>query len=836
MNMTTKSTFLGLLVILFSIFAWHSYTSNHQQIVKNQIPSQWFYQQRAYPFDKVNREAYQLAKKQALLLQKNPAKGLEWSLSGPTNIGGRLTDVEINPQNTSVIYLGAASGGVFKSTNNGTSYSAVFDEAESLSIGDIALAPANPDIVYVGTGEANPGGGSMAYDGNGIYKSMDAGSSWAHLGLEDIGSVGRVVVSPENPDIAYVAAMGYLFENNEERGVYKTVDGGENWDKVLYLNDSTGAVDLAIHPQNPDTIYAAMWQRVRRLEYYVYGGNSCGIYRSYDGGDNWVELDNGLPTNDDVGRIGIGISQSDPNVLYAIYADKVGYFKGIYKSEDGGNSWSQTNDGNLSDMYASYGWWFGRLKIDPNNADVVYAIGFDLYKTTNGGGSWSYASGAAHVDQHEVAISPDNSNHVLLANDGGLYHSENAGSSWNHQLNLPITQFYTCAIDASQPQRLYGGAQDNGTNRTMTGNANDWASIYGGDGFYCMVDPSDNTYVYAEYQYGNFARSTNSGSYFSSATSGINYNDRKNWNTPVVMNPTDPTVLYYGANRLYKSTNRAASWTAISGDLTNGASSGNQNFGTITTISVSAANTNIIYAGTDDGNVWISEDDGGSWTKISEDLPTRWISRVVADPVDSQVAYVCLSGFRQNEYMPHIYKTTDNGSSWEDVSQGLPEAPVNDLIIDPDNTHKLIAATDVGVFYKDENTDNWLALSNGLPRVPITDLSFHSSSNKLVAATYGRSMYVLDFSVGLEEEAIIADISFNVYPNPASEVVEISMESYKAPYIVELVSINGQIIYSESHDQEKTKIALSNLGIKSGVYLLSIKMNGLNKTVKLVVE
>jgi len=836
MNMTHNKTLLGLIAVLFGVFAWHSYTSDHQQTVKNQIPSQWFYQQRAYPFDKVNREAYQLAQKQASILQQNPAKGLEWTFAGPTNIGGRLTDVEINPQNTSVIYLGAASGGVFKSTNNGTSYSPIFDESESFSIGDIALAPTNPDIVYVGTGEANPGGGSMAYDGNGIYKSENAGGSWTHLGLEEIGSVGRIVVSPENSDIAYVAAMGYLFENNQERGVYKTLDGGENWDKVLYLNDSTGAIDLAIHPQDPDTVYAVMWQRVRRLEYYTYGGNSCGIYRSYDGGENWEELDNGLPTNDDVGRIGIGISPSDPNVLYAIYADKIGYFKGIYKSEDGGNSWTQTNDYNLSDMYASYGWWFGRLKIDPNNADVVYAIGFDLYKTTNGGGSWSYASGAAHVDQHEVAISPDNSNQVFLANDGGLYHSTNAGSSWIHQADLPVTQFYTCTIDASQPERLYGGAQDNGTNRTLTGNTNDWSGIYGGDGFYCMVDPSDNTYVYAEYQYGNFARSTNSGSYFSGATTGISYSDRKNWNTPVVMNPTDPTVLYYGANRLYKSTNRAASWTAISGDLTNGPSSGNQKYGTITTISVSAANTDIIYVGTDDGNVWVSENDGGDWTKISDDLPVRWISRVVADPVDAQVAYVCLSGFRQNEYMPHIYKTTDNGGSWEDVSEGLPEAPVNDLIIDPDNTNKLIAATDVGVFYKDENTDNWQALSNGLPKVPITDLSFHSPSNKLVAATYGRSMYSLDFTVGVEEEMLSKEIDFTVFPNPASEMVDISIDNVKTPYVVELVNMKGQIVYSKTYNQEWVKVALSDLGIKKGIYLLNVKMNDLIKTRKLVVK
>jgi len=835
--MKNKITFLVLITLLTGLYVWSAYQSEDQiQLTKNQKPSQWFYQQRAYPFDKINRKAYKEAKTQASQLHERSEKSLEWQLAGPTNIGGRLTDVEINPQNTSIVYLGAASGGIFKSTDNGNSYFPVFDDNENLSIGDIALAPSNPDVIYVGTGEANPGGGSMAYDGNGIYKSMDAGSTWEHLGLENIGSVGRVVVSSENTDIAYVAAMGYLFENNEERGVYKTTDGGLNWERKLFLNDSTGAVDLAIHPNHPDTIYAAMWQRVRRLEYYVYGGNSCGIYRSYDGGENWEELETGLPTNDDVGRIGIGISQSDPNVLYAIYADKVGYFKGLYKSEDGGNSWSQTNDGNLGDMYASYGWWFGRLKVDPNDADVVYAIGFDIYKTTNGGSSWFYASGSVHVDQHEVAISPDNSSRVLLANDGGLYKSANAGSSWTQQMNLPITQFYTCAIDASQPQRLYGGAQDNGTNRTLMGGISDWASIYGGDGFYCLIDPTDNTYVYAEYQYGNLARSTNGGAYFSSATSGISSGDRKNWNSPVVMNPINSKSLYFGANRLYKSTNRAAYWNAISSDLTNGASSGNQNFGTITTISVSAVDTNIIYVGTDDGNVWISEDNGGDWTKISEDLPTRWISRVVADPVNEEIAYVCLSGFRQNDYMPHIYKTMDNGNSWEDASLGLPEAPVNDLVIDPENTTRLIAATDVGVFYKDEENDTWQTLSNGLPRVPITDLTFHPATNKLVAATYGRSMYALDFTVGMEDIQQESNIDFTVFPNPTTEFVEIVLEEMPNNFILEVVNLNGQLVYSKKYSQQKITLSLSQIGIKQGVYILNIKSAKMFGSTKLIVN
>ncbi len=834
--MKSKKIIISILSLLF-IGSWISiHFMSQTEPVKNQKPSQWFYQQRAYPFDKLNKKAYKDAQVKALSMSANNKSGAQWMAAGPTNIGGRLTDIEFKPGDPTNIYLGAASGGIFKSEDNGNSYFPIFDESLSLSIGDIAIAPSQPEVIYVGTGEANPGGGSLAYDGNGVYKSIDEGSSWQHIGLEEIGSVGRVVISPNSADIAYVAAMGYLFENNNQRGVFKTIDGGENWEQKLYLNDSTGAVDLAIHPNNPDTIYAAMWQRVRRLEYYVYGGESCGIFRSYDGGESWVELDNGLPTGNNVGRIGIGISQSDPNVLYAIYADRTGYFEGLYKSEDGGDSWEQTNDNSLSNMFSSYGWWFGRLKIDPNNSQVVYAIGFDLYKTSNAGNSWSMISSGVHVDQHEVAISTENSDLVLLASDGGLFNSSNAGNSWSHQLNLPITQFYTCAIDESVPSRLYGGAQDNGTNRTLSGNPDAWAPIYWGDGFYCLVDPNDNRYVYAEYQYGNFARSTNYGSSFSSATSGISGSDRKNWNTPVVMNPLNPNSLYYGANRLYKSTNRAVNWSVISNDLTNGAGSGNQTFGTITTISVSPADTNIIYVGTDDANVWLSSNNGENWMKISDDLPQRWISRVVADPLDAQVAYVCLSGYRENEYMPHIYKTDDNGLSWIDVSEGLPEAPVNDLVIDPDNTNRLIVATDVGVFYKDEENPMWLGLANGIPLILVTDLSFHAPTNKLVAATYGRSMYTLEFTVGLENDKKKQTLEFILSPNPASSDLRILFENNNQAYLVEILNINGAVVYSKMHQEKISHISLQELRIKPGVYMVKVNQDGFTQTSKLIIK
>lgn len=797
-------------------------------------PVDWFYQQRAYPKGKINRAAYREAIQQSQMMRKIAGRTLgDWQFAGPLNIGGRLTDVEINPQNENEIWLGTASGGIFKSNDAGDTFTPVFDDAGSLSIGDIAFAKSNANIVYVGTGEANPGGGSLAYDGNGIYKSENGGGSWTHLGLEEIGSVGRVVVEPDNADVAYVAAMGYLFENNSERGVYKTNDGGNNWEQVLFVNDSTGAIDLAMHPQNPDTIYAVMWERVRRLEYFTYGGFGCGLYRSYDGGNNWEELENGLPIGPNVGRIGIGISESDPHILYAIYADRTGYFDGLFKSTDGGDTWIQTNDAALDNIYASYGWWFGRLKIDPQNPDIVYAIGLDLFKTNDGGENWQDITGAAHVDQHEVAVSPSSSDLVYLANDGGFYTSENGGNNWSHNKTLPITQFYTAEIDATAPYRLYGGTQDNGTNRTLSGNPQAWAQIYGGDGFYCIVDYTDARYVYAEYQYGNFARSTNYGSSFSSATNGISSSDRKNWNTPVVMNPQNPSSLYYGSQRVYKSTNKALFWNAMSDDLTNGPGGGNQKYGTIVTLSVSAADTNIIYAGTDDANVWVTLDNGENWTQISDELPNRWISRVVADPELENVAYISLSGFRENEYMPHVFKTEDYGLTWNDISAGLPEAPVNDLIVWPDVVKRLIVATDVGVFYKDDGYDGWYMLADGLPLVPITDLALDWASGTIAAASFGRSMYSITLTVGEKEWSKSADQLF-VSPNPAIDDITLSGIRNFEEGTLRLFNLQGQLLWQKSNIKTETPIDISSL--KSGVYIYSLKSSNQSFTGKLMIN
>jgi len=713
-------------------------------------PSDWFFAQRAYPYGEVNLEAYREAVYEAMQTRRKRSATFDdvvWIPAGPTNIGGRITDFAVDPRDRNVIYAGAASGGVIKSTDGGGSWTALFDDQPTLSIGALAIDPVNPDILYVGTGEANAGGGSVTYGGFGVSKTTDGGSTWASVGLEDTRYIGRVVVDPSDPDRVFVAAVGTLFSTNSDRGVYRTTDGGSTWEQVLAVSDSTGAIDLIQNPNDTDVLYAAMWERIRRPGSRSYGGSTSGVYRTTDGGDSWSLLTNGLPNSSpDVGRIGLALSEADPTIVYAIFADDAGYFLGVYRSSNAGGSWSRVNDGTLQsgNFYYSYGWWFGFIEADPTDPDILYAHGVGMYKTTNGGDSWNQIAHSNHVDHHAQYIDPADHNWTIEGNDGGIYFSTNGGSSWDKADGLPITQFYTNEIDYLNPVHLAGGTQDNGTNRTLDGAIDGWEEIYGGDGFYVIIDPTDSDIMYAESQYGGLGKSTNGGYGWNSALNGVNNSDRRNWSTPVVMDPSDHNTLYYGTYRLYRTTNGAQNWSAISGDLTSGPSSGNLVFNTITTMAVAPSNPQVIYTGSDDGNVHVTIDGGQEWYDIGAGLPDRWITRVIVHPDDHLKAYVTISGFRWDSPLPHVYATSDGGANWIDISTNLPEVPINDLVIDPQRTSFLYIATDVGVYASTNTGTSWESFNKGLPMVPVTDLTFHPPTRTLSAATYGRSMFTVE--------------------------------------------------------------------------------------------
>ncbi len=714
------------------------------------FPDPTFYLQRAYPLDTIPLQAVSRARQQAQALQTRALREslLSWQPGGPYNIGGRITAIAADPSNPMIVYAGAADGGVLKSTDGGLHWTPIFDEMPSLSIGAITIDPTDPSKIYVGTGEANSSGDS--FDGDGLYMSPDGGTTWVHLGLEQTRHINRIVVNPQNPQVLFVAAMGSLFSPSPDRGVYRSLDGGQTWEQVLFVSDTTGCIDLAINPENPQILYAAMWERIRRPWMRRVGGPTSGIYRSTDGGETWELLTNGLPQGANVGRIGLALAPSNPQVIYAIYADHPGYFMGIYKTTDGGDTWFRVNDAALSNLFSSYGWYFGNIRVDPTNENVVYALGLDLYRSTNGGNSWQNLTGySVHVDQHDLWIDPQNPQHLILGNDGGIYVSNNGGISWTKSTDLPITQFYRVTVDFLNPERIYGGTQDNGTMRTLTGSVDDWQIIYWGDGFFCIVDYTNPNVIYAEYQYGGLGKSTDGGYTFYDATAGIGP-DRRNWNTPVVMDPNNPQVLYYGTYRVYKTTNGAGWWFHISPDLTNGPGGGNLQFGTITAIAVSDADPNVLYVGTDDGRVWMTPDGGGAWIPVDDSLPDRWVTDIAILPGDPNTAYVAFSGYAWDEPYAHLWKTTDGGTTWQDVSGDLPECPVNTIVIDP-ATEAVIVGTDFGVYVSTDDS-LWTPVGTGLPNAVVMDMVFHPTTRKLVVGTHGRSTWWIELPITTVEE------------------------------------------------------------------------------------
>ena len=720
-------------------------------------PTDWFYRQRVFPYEKIDPNVYEANRFELIKFKEKASKqksgGEDWEFAGPVNVGGRITDVEMHSSDLNTIYACAASGGIYKSDDTGHTWVQIFDNNYTLSIGDMAIAPTDKSILYVGTGEPNIGQGSITYDGYGVFKSIDEGNNWTHMGLENAGGIGRVEVDPEDPDRVFVAALGNVFTKNPERGIYRTTDGGLSWENVLFISDSCGGIDLCIDPLHPDTVYAAMWERVRFVDRRTYGGPSSGIYRTYNGGDTWEELSVGLPSSD-LGRIGLSISESNPEIIYAVYANTNGTWKDIYKTNDGGDNWNPLN---ASIGSSTYCWWFSKIQVDPIDPDIVYSCGFNMHKSINGGLSWTLVPGL-HVDQHGLYAHPLNNDLVVIGNDGGVYISENGTLSNNFVSTLPITQFYTCEIDYQNPQKIYGGTQDNGTVRTNTGNFNGWDRIYGGDGFVVRVDPTNNQYVYASSQRGGFGRSVNGGNSFTYGKNGIG-GDRFNWKTPYVLDPGDPSVLYLGSHRVYKSTDRAVSWTRISNDLTNGAQQ--WNYGTLTSLAVSPINSNIIYAGSDDGNLWITTEGGGlnNWRNISVDLPVRWITCVAADPYDKNTAYVTFSGIRYFDNVPHVFKTTDMGTTWTSISSNLPDFPVNNIQIDPDIRGTYYVATDGGVFVTYNSGNSWTVMGTTLPNSPVLDLCLHSPTRTLLAATFGRSQWKINL---MPLDGSLANIDFPV--------------------------------------------------------------------------
>jgi photosystem II stability/assembly factor-like uncharacterized protein len=692
---------------------------------------------------------------------------LPWRQIGPAAFGGRIDDIEAVPSRPSTIFVGTAGGGVFRSTNNGTTWSPVFDrDGRSTSIGDIAIAPSDPGIVWVGTGEPNSRQSSTW--GDGVYRSLDGGDHWTHMGLKESHHIGRIVIHPRNPSIVFVAAMGHLWGANEERGLYRTTDGGTTWKRVLAGNSVTGAVDVALDPDGR-TVYAALYQRQRKGFGFVGGGTGSGLYRSRDGGDSWEPLALGLPAGP-TGRIGIAIAPSQPSTVYAIVEHRQG---GVFRSDDRGTTWSRQSSLNPRPMY------YSQLRVDPRHPDRVWALGTYVHKSINGGRTFTTDSTGdrIHVDHHALWIDPQDSDHMMLGNDGGLYFTYDGATRWDFIDNLPIGQFYDIDVDDRDPYFVYGGTQDNGTwglparNYRGVGITNaDVINIAYGDGFFTVTDRADPRYIFANSQSGRAYRvhmATGEERGIRPVPSDPKESYRFNWSAPMLRSPHDPRTIYYGGNRLFRTRDAGQSWDVVSPDLTRrldwkalpimglvrdsttlSRDDGVSDYGTLTTIDESPKTAGLLLVGTDDGMVQLTTNGGQSWTDITARfrLPgARRVSRVLWSMHDARTALVAFDGHADDDMSPYLFRTTDGGTTWAPVVGDLPAGhSIKTVAEHPTNRDVLFAGTEFGLYLTFDGGRRWLHAGGSLPRVRIDDIVVHPTHHDLLLGTHGRSIIVLD--------------------------------------------------------------------------------------------
>ncbi|MCK5067876.1 MAG: hypothetical protein KAR16_10570 [Bacteroidales bacterium] len=704
--------------------------------------------------------------------------GLKWRSIGPAMASGRVADFAVNPENQSEWYVAIASGNVWKTMNNGTTFEAVFDKYGSYSTGVITMDPNNPNLVWLGTGENNHQR-ALGY-GDGVYKSEDGGESWKNMGLKESRHIGGIVVDPRNSSVVFAAAEGSAWGPGGERGLYKTTDGGENWKKVLEISENTGVNNVVMDPVDPDVMYATSEQRRRHVFTKIGGGPESAVYRSLDGGESWIKSMEGLPKVH-IGGMGIDVSPANRNVVYLIVEAAEGK-GGFFRSENRGASWKK-----MSDHHAS-GQYYNEIYCDPVDVNKVYSMETVSKVTEDGGKTWTSLSlDNRHVDDHALWVDPDDTNHFLIGGDGGVYESFDGGLTFLYKSNLPVTQFYRVNVDNEEPfYNVYGGTQDNNTlggpsmNKSSAGVTNEeWKAIKGGDGFWAAVDPTDPNIVYCESQYGNVNRYDRK----SGEGIGIKPRPRKgedtykwNWNAPLIISHHSNTRIYMMANKVFRSDDRGNSWEVISEDLTSGVDRNTwpvmdhywswdavvkdvstSLWGTGVSLSESRLDENLLFAGTDDGVISITENGGESWEQASSfpGVPEyTYVSDLMADRFDADVVYATFDNRKRDDFKPYVLKSSDQGSSWVNISANLPEnGTVHTIEQDPEVPGLLFVGTEFGFYFTLDGGEAWTKLTSGLPTISVRDMVIQEQKNDLVLATFGRGFYILDDYTPLRELA-----------------------------------------------------------------------------------
>ena len=798
------------------------------------------------------------------LTQNSIVKNLPFKNVGPTIMSGRVVDFAINPNNPTEFYVGYASGGVWYTKNNGTSFEPILDNSPTQNVGSLAV-DWKTRTIWVGTGEVNASRSS--YAGIGLLQSTDNGKTWKNMGLQDSHHISKIIINPDNASEVVVAAVGHLYSTNTERGVYKTTDGGVTWKQTLFVDAQSGIIEMDANPNDFNVMYASSWDKDRKAWNFRGSGNGTGIYKSTDGGSSWNKVSgagSGLPSGEGAGRIGLAVY--DNETVYAIHdsqfrreknggdqggegltkdrfksmtkdqflaldngklngflrsngfqekyraenvkqmvrsgsvqpVDLAKYLENansllfdtpvigaeVYKSTNGGKTWKKTHDGYLDGVYFSYGYYFGKVHVDPNNKDGIYIYGVPILKSKDGGKTFTSISASnVHADHHALWINPKMPGHLINGNDGGVNISYDDGENWIKCNSPSVGQFYAINVDNEEPYNVYGGLQDNGvwvgahttvenTRWHQTGDY-PYESIMGGDGMQIQIDNRNSDIVYTGFQFGNYFRlnrETGEQTYIQPKHELGESPYRFNWQTPILLSPHNQDILYYGGNKLMRSMNQGTDWDAISYDLTQGGKKGNVAYGTLTTISESPFEFGLIYTGSDDGLVQVTRNGGSDWKKVSNTFPKDlWVSRVVASAHKKARVYATLNGYRWDDFKPYVYVSEDFGATWTNISSNLPTSPVNVIKEDPANMNVLYLGTDNGAYVSLDRGGSWQPFSEGLPNVAVHDLVVQQKAKHLVVGTHGRSIYVGDISLIQRLEG-----------NSTSEVVVSTIEPVRA--------------------------------------------------------
>jgi photosystem II stability/assembly factor-like uncharacterized protein len=702
-------------------------------------------------------------------VDKLSLNALRFRCIGPALTSGRISDFAINPKKPSEYYVASSSGGVWKTTNAGTTFMPVFDNQGSYSIGCVTMDPCNHHVVWVGTGENN-NQRSVAY-GDGVYKSVDGGKTWKNAGLKTSEHIGMIAIDPRDSDMVYVAAYGPLWSSKGDRGLYKTIDGGRTWEAVLTISENTGISEVHLDPRDPDVLYAVAHQRRRHVWTLLGGGPESAIYKSTDAGETWEKINRGLP-NGDLGRISMAISPADPEIMYAI-VEAQGNRGGFYRSLNRGESWERRSS------YTARGNYYQELVCDPKDPQRVYSMDTFLQVTDDGGSNWrSLGDRSKHWDSHALWIDPHDNDHYINGNDGGVYESFDRGETWKFMTNLPVTQFYKVAVDYAEPfYNVYGGTQDNyslgGPSRTTSAHgivSADWYTTQGGDGFESQVDPEDHHIIYAQSQHGSLVRFDKR----SGETTGIKPKERKgekayrwNWDSPLLISPHSHTRLYFAANKVFRSDDRGDSWQVISDDLTRqidrnrlevmgriwpmdavAKNSSTSQYGNIVSLDESPVQEDLLYVGTDDGLIQVTEDGGKSWRKIDKfpGVPEMtYVNEVLASHHDRDTVYAAFNNHKRGDFKPYVLKSTDVGRTWSSIISNLPErGSVYALAEDHVKEDLIFCGTEFGVFVSLNGGESWKQMKSGLPTIAVRDIAIQRRENDLVLATFGRGFYILD--------------------------------------------------------------------------------------------